>query len=108
MVQRYLDDEARPFDAELSKRGEGKLKALVVDRLKVAKSNAELRARGRDILRAWELLRDDPWWADQPEGRRKACMRLGWLVAKDGCIEDRFEQAHEEPQWQETEGEITE
>ncbi len=100
VVQRYLEDETRPFDAELSKRAEGKLKAQVVDRLKVAKNNAELRARGRDILRAWELLRDDPWWAEQPEERRRACQRLGWLVAKEGRIEDRFEQAHEVPQWE--------
>lgn len=104
VVDRYLEDD-RPFDETLSKTQRAKLEAAVVGALSGPADNAGLRARARDILRAWELLRDDAWWADQPEAQRRACVRLAWLVAQPERVEARLERAGETPQWEETEGE---
>lgn len=99
VVDRYLEDEQRPTDQTVTNGTRAKLEIAVGARLRGPTDKAGLRARAQDILRAWELLRDDEWWAGQPEGKRLACVRLGWLVAEEGRIEARFERAGEAPQW---------
>lgn len=106
VVERYMADEDRPFDEVVMASTRAKLVAAVAAQLQVATDNTSLRARAQDILRAWELLRDDGWWRSQPEARRRSCVRLAWLVGDAERIEARFERAAEVPQWQPN-GEIT-
>lgn len=106
VVERYVADEDRPFDEVMMASSRAKLVAAVAAQLQVATDNASLRARAQDILRAWELLRDDGWWRSQPEEKRRGCVRLAWLVGDAERIEARFERAAEVPQWQPN-GEIT-
>lgn len=100
LVERYLEDQERVADLEMGRAGRGRLADAVERALRGPTTRASLRDRGRDIWRAWELLRDSDYWQRQPEDQRQRCQRLGWLVARPERIVDQLERAGQAPMWE--------